>query len=271
MRIVILTYESPQANLMTQRLLNEFPDQIAGIITSDVIISRKTTLQAIWFLLRRTGLGFVAMKGMEIVLGRISGSILWLLKRQPRLPSVAQMGTDYGIPIVGAKKINAPTTRETLRSWQPDLIVSIYLNQLIGRTIIDMPSCGVINVHPALLPKNRGLFPYFWALANGETETGVTVHWVDPKFDTGPIVVQESLSINADDTVISLARRLAVLGTDLLVHAINHIQAGNPPRLPQDSTQASYFSWPTAADVRRFRQQGRRYGSILEMWRDVMR
>ena len=129
-----------------------------------------------------------------------------------------------------------------------------------------MPKRGVINVHPALLPRNRGLFPYFWALANGDDESGVTVHWVDPSFDTGAILVQKPLSISADDTVISLAEKSAELGADLLVEAVNLIIQGDPPRNAQDVTAASYYSWPSSEAVRRFYQRGRRYGTLKEMW-----
>ena len=271
MRIVILTYESHQANLMTQRLLTAFPGQVVGIVASEVIVPGKSTLQALWFLLRRTGLGFVGLKGLEIVLSRAAGMFFRLSGRQPAVPSLVQLGKMFDVPVSGVQRVNTAAARQKIAAHQPDLIVSVYFNQLIGPRLIDLPAQGVINIHPALLPKNRGLFPYFWALTNGDAETGVTVHWVDPHFDTGDILVQESLLISTDDTVISLARKSAELGAGLLVQAIKLIAAGNPPRLPQDPTQASYFSWPTPADVRRFRQRGQRYGSINQMWQDLMR
>jgi methionyl-tRNA formyltransferase len=180
------------------------------------------------------------------------------------------MAADYGVPLVKAKKVNAADKVALVESWRPDLIISIYCNQLIRAKLINLAPQGAINVHPALLPKNRGLFPYFWALTNGDAETGVTVHWMDTKFDTGEILLQEKLPIAPDDTVISLARKSAELGADLLSCAVKLIQQGEPPRLAQDTTQVSYFSWPTAADVHRFRQQGRRYGSITEMWKDLV-
>jgi len=108
-----------------------------------------------------------------------------------------------------------------------------------------------------------------WALANGDTETGVTVHWVDTRFDTGEILLQRVLPIAPDDTVLSLAGKSAALGAELLVEAVRAIADGSPPRVPQNSAEASYFSWPTAAAVRQFRRRGRRYGSLIEMWREV--
>lgn len=269
LNLVILTYESKQANLMTRRLLTEFSGQVRGIMASDVIIPGKSTLGAAWFLLRKTGLGFVGMKGAEIILGRITPPVMKLLGRASRIPSLAQMSAEFGVPMIHAKNVNSAESLAVLEQWQPDLVVSVYLNQLIKKPIIEMASAGVINVHPALLPRNRGLFPYFWALANGDTETGVTVHWVDTRFDTGEILVQRAFPIKPDDTVLSLANQSAQLGADLLVEAIRAIESGNPPRVPQNSAAASYFSWPTPEAVRRFRQRGRRYGSLRELWREV--
>ena len=271
MKIAILTYESHQANLMIQRLLAEFPGQVVGIVRSEVIIPKKNTFQALWFLLRRTGWDFVGRKGLEIILSRAAMVFLRLGGRKPPIPSLRQMALADGVPLVGAKDVNAPEAVETLRRWGPELIISVYLNQLIRPQVINLPAQGVINVHPALLPKNRGLFPYFWALANGDEETGVTVHWVDPQFDTGDILVQAALPIAPAETVISLARKSAELGADLLVRAVRLIEAGEPPRLRQDVAQASYFSWPTREAVRRFKQRGRRYGSLSEMWQELMR
>ncbi|MEM7030705.1 MAG: formyltransferase family protein, partial [Chloroflexota bacterium] len=185
---------------MTHRLLSTFPGQVVGLVQSDVIIPGKNTLQAFWFLLWKTGLGFVFLKGTEIILSKIANFFMQMTGKQSQIPALSQMSSDYDLPLLGAKNVNAPAIRQQIQAWQPDLIVSVYLNQRIGKKIIDMPTTGVINVHPALLPKNRGLFPYFWAMAQGDTESGVTVHWVEPQFDTGAILIQKSLPISPQDT-----------------------------------------------------------------------
>lgn len=271
LRIVVLTYESHQANHITQHLLQQFPDQVVGLVQSDVIVAGKSTWQSLWFLLRRTGLGFVLRKGIEIVLSRFVALLAELRGRPLPTPSLQALSRSYRLPLLRAKNVNAAAIRRKIAAWQPDLIISVYFNQRIWPKLIDLPTIGVINIHPALLPRNRGLFPYFWALANGDSESGVTVHWVDPQFDTGAILVQQALPITTQDTVISLARRSAEIGAELLVEAVRLIEAGNPPQQAQNATAASYFSWPTPADLRRFRARGRRYGSWREFWRDLQR
>ena len=265
MRIVILSYESHQANLMTQALLEKFSPQVVGIMPSDVIVAKKTTWQSISFLFKKTGLGFVARKGGEIILGRLAARI----SSKSQIPSLQALSQKYNIPLCPTKNLNSAASRAQLQAWQPDLIVSVYFNQLIGKRVIKLATKGVINIHPALLPKNRGLFPYFWALCHGDTETGVTVHWVSPEFDTGDIILQESLPISPEDTVISLARHCAELGARLLPEAIRLIGNNQAPRIKQDESQASYFSWPDPKAFRQFRQNGRHYGSLREMWQDL--
>ena len=152
-----------------------------------------------------------------------------------------------------------------LEAWQPDLVISIYLNQLIKRELIQLPRLGCLNIHPALLPRNRGLFPYFWAMTNGEPETGVTLHWVDERFDTGDLLLQEVLLIEPNDTMTSLQYKSAQVGGEMLIRGVELIEVGNPPRIPQDNSQATYYSWPRPADLRRFRQRGGDYGTVFEL------
>jgi folate-dependent phosphoribosylglycinamide formyltransferase PurN len=267
MQLVVLTYESPQADLVIQRILERFPGRVRGIIRSDVTIKGRSALGSLVFLVRRTGLGFVVPKGVEILLGRAGGILFTLLGRRMPVASLRQMAAEHRVPLVGVQDLNAPSTLATIRGWAPDLVVSVYMNQRIGRELIALPPKGVINVHSALLPRNRGLFPPFWVLANGESETGVTVHWVDPSFDTGNVIVQDRLAVLPDDTVNWLSWRCAWLGGDLVVHAIELVARDRAPSMPQDPALATYHSWPTRADVRRLRARGRRYGSVLDMFR----
>jgi methionyl-tRNA formyltransferase len=146
-------------------------------------------------------------------------------------------------------------------------VLSVYLNQFIKRDLIHLPTQGTLNIHPAMLPKHRGLWPYFWVIADGEQETGVTIHWVDEKFDTGDLLLQEKITVDPTDTLTSLQYKSSVVGADMLVKAVNLVAAGDPPHIVQDHSQASYHSYPTPADQRRFRQNGGQYGTIFELWK----
>jgi methionyl-tRNA formyltransferase len=267
MRIVILTYESFYANLMTHRLIQARPGQVVGIVRSDCLVYRKSLPGGLWFLLRRTGLRFVGRKGLELIQSRAIAILFRLIGRPPKVPSLRDIKARHGIPVVGSEDVNDAETMALIQSWQPDLVISIYLNQLIKCDLIRLPRLGCLNIHPALLPRNRGLFPYFWAIANGDRETGITLHWVDEKFDTGDFLLQEVVPIEPDDTMTSLQYKSAQIGAEMLVKGMDLIESGHPPRIPQDNRRASYYSWPRPEDQRRFRQRGGRYGTVFDLMR----
>lgn len=267
MRTVILTYESLYANYMTHRLIQARPGQVVGIVRSDCLIYGKSLPGGLWYLLRRTGLRFVGRKGLELLQSRAMAILFHLIGRSRKVPSLRDIKARYRVPVVGSKDVNDAETMAIIRDWQPDLVISIYLNQFIRRDLIHLPPLGCLNIHPALLPRNRGLFPYFWAIANGDRETGVTLHWVDEKFDTGDILLQEIFPIQPDDTITSLAYKSAQVGAEMLVRGADLVEAGDPPRIRQDNEQATYHSWPRPADQRRFRRRGGDYGTIFELMR----
>ena len=240
-----------------------------GIVRSDCLIYGKSLPAGLFYLLQRTGLRFVGRKALELFQSRATAIIFRLIGRDPKVHSLRDMQTLYGVPVIGSTDVNNPQTIRQIKAWQPDLVISNYLNQLIKPELINLPTQGTLNIHPALLPRHRGLFPYFWVITAGETETGVTVHWVDEKFDTGDLLLQEKIAVEPDDTIISLSYKSAVTGAGMLVRAVKLIADGHPPRLSQNESERSYHSWPKPADQRRFRQQGGQFGTIFELWKHM--
>jgi methionyl-tRNA formyltransferase len=240
---------------------------VVGIVRSDCLVYRRSLPAGLWYLVRRTGLRFVGRKALEFGQARAMAILFRLIGRPRKVPSLREIKALYGIPVVGSEDVNGPDTMTVMRGWQPDLVISIYLNQFIKRDLIHLPPLGCLNIHPALLPRNRGLFPYFWAIANGDRETGVTLHWVDEKFDTGELLLQKRLAIQPGDTMTTLQYKSAQVGAELLIRGLDLIESGSPPRIPQDNSQATYYSWPGPADQRRFRKRGVDYGTIFELMR----
>ncbi len=267
MRIVILTYESLYSNLQTEQLLKDCPGQVVGIVRSDCLIYGKSLPTGLWHLLHRTGLRFVGRKALELFQSRATAIAFKFIGREPNVHSLRDMRRLYDVPVIGSTDVNNSETLQQIKDWQPDIVISVYLNQFIKANLINLPTQGTLNIHPALLPRHRGLFPYFWVISNQEAETGATVHWVDEKFDTGDILVQEKIAVTPADTISSLSYKCAKLGATMLVKAVKLIEAGNSPHLAQDNSQASYHSWPKPADQRRFRKEGGRYGTIFEVWK----
>jgi methionyl-tRNA formyltransferase len=156
-----------------------------------------------------------------------------------------------------AANVNAPQSLDAIRRLRPDLLVSVAGNQLFRRPLIELAPKGCLNLHTALLPKYRGLMPTFWALKNGDRETGVSVFLIDEGIDSGPIVLQKRIEIGTD-SLEQLIRRTKVIGMDAVWEAVERIRSGNVELMPNPDAEKSYFSFPTRADVRAFRAAGKR-------------
>jgi methionyl-tRNA formyltransferase len=143
----------------------------------------------------------------------------------------------------------------TLGRLRPDVLV-LYGTRIIREPVLGLPSIGTLNVHSSLLPRYRGGKSEFWILLRGEPEAfGVSVHWVDPGLDTGPIFLQERIPVAAEDTPATLREKATQLGPVLLAEALRRIAQEDIVRRPQDAASASCFRAPTAADVAEFRRK----------------
>jgi methionyl-tRNA formyltransferase len=185
-------------------------------------------------------------------------AIRFATARMQRSRSLAHVLRRYGVPELRLQEnVNAPQSLEAIRSFEPDLLVSIAGNQIFRRALIDLAPKGCLNLHSALLPRYRGLMPTFWAMKNGETETGVSVFFVDEGIDSGPIVVQKRVPIDTD-SLEELIRRTKTVGMDAVWEAVGKIRSSSVDLLPNPETEKTYFSFPTRADVRAFRAAGKR-------------
>jgi methionyl-tRNA formyltransferase len=136
-------------------------------------------------------------------------------------------------------KKDAATLAE-LAEANADVFVVVAYGQILSQTILDLPKQGCINVHGSLLPKYRGAAPVQWAIANGETTTGITTMQMDAGIDTGAMLLRASLDIAPDDHAETLAQKLAVLGADLLIQTLRQLDEIAPE--PQDNDAATYVS-----------------------------
>jgi methionyl-tRNA formyltransferase len=146
---------------------------------------------------------------------------------------------ELGVTVYQPERIRRPESVELLRTLAADLMVVVGYGQIIPQSIIDLPRFGILNVHASLLPKYRGAAPIQWAIANGETETGVTIMQIDAGLDTGDMLLKAGLKIGPEETAPELSARLAPLGADLLLTAIRQMARGTVHREKQNQAEAS--------------------------------
>jgi methionyl-tRNA formyltransferase len=153
---------------------------------------------------------------------------------------VKQSASKLGLPITQPETIkNNAEFRAHLSDLKPDAIVVVGYGRIIPQWMLDLPRLGNINLHASLLPKYRGAAPIQWAIARGESITGVTTMKIDAGLDTGDILLQEEIPIASSDTAETLAPKLASTGADLMVRTLHGLEAGTIQPRKQDDSQAS--------------------------------
>ncbi len=139
-------------------------------------------------------------------------------------------------------------TLALLKELQPDVIVVACFPLRLPPALLRLPRLGCLNVHPSLLPENRGPDPLFWTFRHGDHQTGVTIHLMDEELDTGPIVLQRPVTVREGITEAELEAELSSVGADLLVEAIRGLQAGTLTPQPQDEARATNYGFPSPED-----------------------
>ncbi|EIC85478.1 bifunctional UDP-4-amino-4-deoxy-L-arabinose formyltransferase/UDP-glucuronic acid oxidase ArnA [Serratia sp. M24T3] len=162
--------------------------------------------------------------------------------------SVARTGAELNLPVYAPEDVNHPLWVSRIRELQPDVIFSFYYRNMLSEEILSLAPNGGFNLHGSLLPRYRGRAPVNWALLNGETETGVTLHKMVKRPDAGDIVGQQVVSITPQDTALTLHGKVRDAAQALLQHYLPVMKKGEITLTPQDESQASYFGRRTAAD-----------------------
>jgi methionyl-tRNA formyltransferase len=158
-----------------------------------------------------------------------------------RVDPVKAQALALGIPVHQHRTLKSAEVQHEFAALAADLAVLAYVTQIVPPSVFETPRLGSICFHPSLLPRYRGGSAINWQIIKGETETGVSVFWVDPGIDTGPILLQKSATIRPHDTTGSLYYdTLFPLGVQAVSQAVELIAAGNAPRLSQDESQATY-------------------------------
>lgn len=162
-------------------------------------------------------------------------------KAQVLPPAVKAAALDASLPVVQPEKIkNNVDFRKLLVSIQPDAILIVAYGRIIPDWMLSLPRFGNLNLHGSLLPKYRGAAPIQWAIANGETITGVTTMRIDEGLDTGDVLLQRSIPVPPDATAEDMYVQLAEVGAALMVETLAGLEQGSVPLLKQDDAQASY-------------------------------
>jgi methionyl-tRNA formyltransferase len=181
-------------------------------------------------------------------------------------PPVKRAALDAGIEVLQPEKIRNNTELQArLEAIRADAIIVVAYGRLIPRWMLDLPRYGNLNLHGSLLPKYRGAAPIQWAVASGESVTGVTTMRLDEGMDTGEMLLRRELPIGPDDTAEDLFPRLAELGAPLMVETLAALEAGTIRPQKQDNSLATNAPMLTREEGRI--DPARSAQSIYDRWR----
>ena len=253
MRIVLLTQDEPF-------YLAKNVDYLAGQLPRDTEIvaavlfdvspfgKKESFVQKAKKTLQIFGIGFFVHYAFKYIGQKF--------KPSQQMPYVLK---EHKIPEVRLEKsVNHTDSLEVINSFKPDLLISIAGNQIFKKQLIELAPKGCLNLHTALLPKYRGLMPSFWVLKNNERETGVSVFFVDEGIDSGPILVQERITIG-DMSQEQLIKVTKETGMEAIIKAIELIKSDTFELIENPDDEKTYFTFPTRKDVREFRSLGKRF------------
>ena len=155
-------------------------------------------------------------------------------------PPVKEEALRRGIPVFQPEKARHPDAVARIDADAPDLIVVVAYGHILPKSILDIPRIGCVNVHASLLPKYRGAAPINWAVARGESVTGITIMRMDEGMDTGPMLHVREIPIGEEDTAETMFSKLSILGAEALREALRKLREGTLGETPQDAALATY-------------------------------
>jgi len=174
-----------------------------------------------------------------------------------KAPDVKVAAQKLSLPILQPETLKSAAVADQIRALGAELGVVVAYGKLLPKDVLTASKLGFLNVHFSLLPKYRGAAPIQWALINGETETGVTLFWLDEGMDTGPIFLQKKITIQPEDDADSLRNKLVELGVTALDEALGWIekgqikrdsQQGEPSKAPMLKKEDGRIHWEKSAE-----------------------
>jgi methionyl-tRNA formyltransferase len=155
-------------------------------------------------------------------------------------PPIKAALAGHDVPVFQPKRIKSEEAVAEIRALAPDVIVVMAYGQILPRAVLEIPRIACLNLHASLLPRHRGAAPIQASIVAGDRETGISVMYMDEGLDTGDVMLETRIEIAPDETGGSLHDRLAEIAPGALKDALEKLQAGTAPRIPQDSSGATY-------------------------------
>jgi methionyl-tRNA formyltransferase len=259
LRTVLCTCGGRYGALVWRRL-QQYPDlDLCGVVHSTRVLNPR-------FGFIRGALAQIRLSGLSYALYLFCITSLsdWLCWR--RAAGTVPNGSDMQPPpVLVTRDLNAPDGLTFLRKCAPDLLVCAFFNQRLQPPALAIARRASLNIHPSLLPEGKGVDPVFQALLRGIVPLGVTVHFMTPELDSGPVLAQRPLATPPGASVFGATAVLFDGGAQLLGESVHRL--GSAALGAAQPGTGSYQSWPSRAQLREFRRRGQRLLRLGELLR----
>ena len=252
MRVLILTCSAQvHATIIIRKIYDGgFRDMI--IFSSLEVFPKKSLLGSLSKIVKDSGFKYLTYR----ILNQLHNEYLVFsgVEEKP-----GEFAKKHSIPFEVVSDVNSSGTLKKLIDFKPDLIISLYFNQILQRGLLHVPPKGCINVHRAFLPRYRGPNSLFWQFANNEIVTGTTIHYVDEGVDSGPVIIQEEFPITKSDTLYSTSKKHAEVSGRLLLNVLPKIERNTVSPRVQNGHDATVYGFPTPDAMEKFLFNSKRF------------
>ena len=274
MKIIILANDNvAYSGILSYPLLKKFSSEISGIFIQDGILNSNTNSSNLFNeVKKKSGLQYAIFLAKETIYYKIAVFIRRIFHMNNHsddcyLETNSNLGKIFDIPVFKISgSIHDENWLRKIKDLNPDLIICIRYAEILKKSLLEIPNKGVINFHPSLLPKYRGLGPIFQAVLHNENEIGFSFHYINEDIDTGQIIKREKIKIEQNESVSRLTIRTHIMGSYNLLSIINNLKNENKetPETPQN--EGNYFSWPKKKDVKKFLECRKKYVDIRDFF-----
>ena len=273
MKIVILANDNvAYSGILSYPTLKKFSNEITGIFIQDGILNANTNSSNLFNeVKRKSGLQYAVFLAIETMYYKSAVSLRRIFHMNSHsddccLETNSNLGKIFDIPVFKIRgSVHDEPWLDKIKDLNPDLIICIRYAEILKKQLLKIPKKGVINFHPSLLPKYRGLGPIFQALLHNENEIGFSFHYIDEGVDTGKIIKSEKIKIEENESVSRLSIRTHIMGGYQLLSVINNLE--NENKKNQNLQDAgNYFSWPEKKDVKKFLKLRKKYVELRDFF-----
>jgi methionyl-tRNA formyltransferase len=257
MKIVFLTQDDP---IYILPFFDEFFRQGLGEIEVKGIFSCKTMGERGRIKLLRELLGLYGALGLSrLLMRRLNFKVVERLPAKPtakQFYSVAQICRAFQVPHSFIGNPNQDDAVTQIAGLSPDLLVSVACPYILKEKLLTLPPLGCVNIHHAPLPRYKGMMPTFWQMYQGEQQVGLTIHTMAARVDEGSALLQEQLPVVKGESLDSLIRRTKRHGAHCMLKVLQQIAQQKQTKLSVEDGPGTYFTFPTAAEIKEFRRRG---------------